>query len=76
MIDANVDYLIILLNYWKRVDIADRAPPHFAYVQSVLAYCRLAYFYWRWFPPGTPVSSASETDISSPSPPRYDPGCC
>ena len=31
----------------------------------------------RWFPPGTPVSSTSETDISSSSsPPRYDPGCC
>ena len=30
----------------------------------------------RWFPPGAPVSSTNETDISlSSSPPRYDPGC-
>ena len=30
----------------------------------------------RWFPPGTPVSSTSETDISSSSLPVYDLGCC
>ena len=31
----------------------------------------------QWFHPGTPVSSKSETDISSASSlPRYDPGSC